>query len=130
MDFRNVGNLRVLFLKSSKHKHVRMRHFFQFESPTLQTRTSSKLSGILSVSSVSGLCCLEMIYENIVIFTSQICIYDRKVLFNSELYFVHNHTYGPIETCKTYSSKPASVRTVERRVAKQTRYVKDTDFLK
>jgi len=28
MDFRNVGNLGVLFLKSSKDKHMRMRHLF------------------------------------------------------------------------------------------------------
>jgi len=88
MDFRNVGNLRILFLKSRKDKHVRMRHFFlQFESPTLRTRTSSRLSGILSVSSLSGLCCLEMVHKNFVIFTSQFCFYDRKVLFNSGLYF-------------------------------------------
>jgi hypothetical protein len=71
---------------------------------------------------------LETVHENIVIFTSQFCIYDRKALFNSGLYFAHNRTYGPIETYKTYSSKPASVRTAERRVEKQTRFVNDRSF--
>jgi hypothetical protein len=35
-----------------------------------------------------------MIHENIVIFTSQFCIYDRKTLLNSGLYFAQNCAMG------------------------------------
>jgi hypothetical protein len=55
MDFRNIVNLRVLILKSSKQTRAHASLFSIQESYTFQTRNSSRLSGILSVSPVSEL---------------------------------------------------------------------------